>query len=360
LDQEGHVCILYVHSDDPPIASSTTRNQTIRFGRERNGRFESVVVEPLKALRHNLAAHVENTIALATAEGRIAGIYGRPRLDIGETAVDLVLYNADSPAPRELEVLNPEPANLGYRTTLFFDQRGQVLVTHFTFGGYYFLCTARHGGTWETRALGRQGDGRPGVAVLDSQGRIHASSRLVRYGSDCGLLDYLQAPVGGDDFHPARTTGQIWKSLVTADKTGDIAIAVDPAGSPAILCTRLRPGRKELMLYRRHESGWRSTVLLSPLPEQYQLSNLVARPDGQIQFAYTRTDNGKLYVILGTVGQDHCTEEPVATISLPASPSPGDRYLAPILRLDKRSAPVVILVRQSSTDGRITVFRQPP
>lgn len=356
LDADDRVCAVYLRAAGPlgPAVSSTAAE--VKFGGERDGRFETRVIESLPLLPPKILVEMECTLALGTVGGQVAAVYRRPRLDVAEVVGDLVLARIDgSPTPAPENVFE-HPANHGFYTAVHFDRQSNAAVTHYRWYGYYLLCSRRQGDAWKSVIRGRQGDGRPNLIALDGGDRLHVVSQLHRHGNDVGLLTYLRAPLAGPNFHPERDTGQQWEPIPAGQGILIHSFVLDAEGRPAILCVCPRPGRQELLLYRRSDAGWKPTVLLSPCPGGDRLSGLISHADGRLQFAYVEPTRDANQLKVATVQGDEVAAEVVA--SLPPGPAGSSGIRPPVLRKDRRGLPVVILLAVTASDGWLKVFRR--
>jgi hypothetical protein len=330
----------------------------VRFGRQREGRFETSLVESFPAVPSNIAREMVSTLALGTRDSQIAAVYRRPRTDVAEILGDLVLFQPDGQEASTLENLLEQPANTGFNTSVLFDSDQAPLVMHFTYSGFYLLSSQRHGETWRTEILGRQGDGRPGLILLDASNQLHAVCRLTRFYVDVGLLAYTRVPRDALVYHPQRGTGQYFEPIPAPHLTVPVDIVIDADEQPAILCEVPRPGRRELVLYRRSEAGWRSTLLLSPMDNRTLVSGLMLGGDDTLHFAFVESDPDARRLKFASVRGDRLTAEDVASFGSHHEGADAWILYPPILRRGRHGPPVIVLLGLLKDDGWLKTFRR--
>lgn len=347
LDRGGRLAIVYTRMSDGP---GRRDHRLVILGRESDGAIREELLDDVGPMDPRETHSLNRSLAIAVSDRELLATFRRQGQG---TKGQLLLFRraagTDAP-PREWAESRPageflfEPSNSGFDTHLFATDRGEIRAAHFSHEGHYFLLTGRAEGKWETRRIGRQGDGLNHRAVIGPDGLVHTVFRPYRFSGDHGPLVYTRYPP--DDL--ARETIDPTMGTTCSEMT------LAPDDSPVVIYVRpRRDGGHKLMLARRATTGWvRSTVADwgPPIP-----SNLTCDGRGTLRFAYADQETGRVMLATGSNGcwtSEIVWEDPLFGDS---SEKRFDHEI--VVLIDSRSRPVIVSNRYSADQNWLRVFR---
>jgi len=355
LDSKGRLHLLFTKT----VSGASISTQVVAIAHETDQGFREELLDDLGPLEDRGVKSLARSLALLIEEDQWIASVRRPLPKAGENSAELVLFHGGLSDRSSKDRPNSQPAiesitdagNHGFDTFLAPAIPGKPAALHFSHDGHYLLRTSWQGAGWHTDKLGRQGDGIFLLATLGSDGRLHAVFSPTRFNGDPTPATYVAFD---------RSSGEeLAREVLDRACCDTVAcgIAIDPAGRPVMHYLRPNLDRSKTLIARHLTAdGWKKSVIYSRLPSSVALSNLVCSPDGSVGFACFLPEIRRLELV-GLVG-DTWTRElvwqgpPARSVAAYGIP-----LLGPVLRLDHRDRPIIVLGFRSEPVGTVQVFR---
>jgi WD40 repeat protein len=366
VGKEDHLGMLILRATETPSDGVATRE--VLWGEWRKEGFRSSIMYAPGKLSSRGRDALHRSLALMSQDGRHYAAIRRARPDVRTTAGELLILRddvtgengaSDSLAmggigvPWSAEGTGP-PGEGGFDVA--FVPRGKDVLpalVHFSHAGNRLWYTHHQGDHWESRLLGRQGDGFRLKGASGPEGSIHLIFDSTRFNQDPLGGVYLHAHPHGDMANLTR------EFLDPALRDHTLSVAVDHEGRPLVLLATVHPsGVEQLEVRRRDQNSWR-TLAEIPVHRARQIpSNLVVSPTKEWMVAliddassqlrlWRKSDDGVLRV------------EIVANLSDSIARSGSDDgWVGPFLRLDSQSQPLLLLGRRSLRHGWLRLWQR--